>query len=377
MIDRLLENQILRRMEDGKVLLLFGGRQVGKTTIIRKLFTKKEGVLWLNGNEPETRDLFGKSDSLSYRNTLKHHSLVIIDEAQDIHHIGEKLKLLHDTVPSVKLIVTGSSDIRLADLTVEALAGRKWEFYLNTLSFEELFLLYGREEEKQLLSHRLLYGSYPEVITCSSGDEAQLLIQISSSVLCEELLHPESRMEGSKICRLLLLLAYSPGHEYSSHELSEKSGLNEQKVEEYLLLFEKSHLIFTLNSYPGQLWNEKKDGKRCYFTDTGLRNAILLDFSDISSRKDIESLWKNYLIAERKKYLMHHGNLTNTYYWKTHYHQEISYIENRSGQLHAYEFSWNREAKSAPLRAFRLGYPEATTTMVTLDNYDAFLLGEI
>lgn len=377
MINRLVEGQILNRLHDSKVLLLYGGRQVGKSSILRKIFSKRDDVLWLNGDEPETRDMFASQDSRAYRNVLKDHSLVVIDEAHRIDDIGYTLKLIHDTLPSVKVIATGSSDFRLYSSTTDALAGRKWEMSLSTLSFEELLSLHGRDQEISMLAHRLVYGTYPELVTCQPGDEQQLLVQLADGFLGDEVLKADDHSRRVKIIRLLKALAQQVGQELSMEDLQAESSLESEDIEHLLYHFENSNLLFALNSYPGELWNEEKNAKRYYFSDNGIRNAILLNFADVSRRKDASELWKNYLISERRKYLLNHGLLTNAYFWRTRYQQELSYLEERAGTLQGYEFSWSEPRRVTIPQAFRVGYPEAECTIITPDNYDRFLTGEI
>ncbi len=377
MINRLLEGQILNRLHDSKVLLLYGGRQVGKSSILRKVFNNRDDVLWLNGDEPEIRQLFSSQDSHTYRNVLKEHPVVVIDEAHRIDDIGLTLKLIHDTIPSVKVIATGSSDFRLYSSTTDALAGRKWEMSLGTLSFEELLSVHGRDQEINMLAHRIIYGSYPELVTCQPGDEQQLLVQLADSFLTDEVLNTNDHSRRVKILRLLRMLARKVGQELLMEELQEETSLDAQDIEHLLYYFENSNLLFVLSSYPGELWNEEKHAKRYYFSDNGIRNAILLNFADVSRRKDAAALWQNYLISERRKYLQYHGLLTNAFFWRTRYQQELSYLEERAGTLQGYEFSWNDTGHVTVPQAFKVGYPDAEVTIITPDNYDRFLTGEI
>ncbi len=377
MIDRLMEKQILRRLADSKVLLLHGGRQVGKTTVMRKLFHDRAGVLWLNGDEPHTRRMFESNDADTYRTRMQNHSIIIIDEAQRIEDIGYKLKLVHDTIPSVRILVTGSSCFHLSSSIFEALAGRRWEMHLKTLSFEELSLRHGRQDEISRLSERLVYGCYPEIATCQAGDEQPLLVQLSESMLSEELCRHDDHFSYEKIRKLMRILAQCPGGEYSGEMLCESTGIEREEIEEVLVQLEQSHIIFSLDSYTGKLWNEKKDEKKYYFVDNGLRNAMLLHFGSVAERSDAPVLWENYLISERLKYLTCHSIMVNSYFWMTHYDQNLTYLEESSGHLHAYEFLWSSALAADIPHAFRRGYPEAEITIITPRNYDQFLCGEI
>ncbi len=372
MIGRILEERILQRMKDPKVLLLFGARQVGKTTLLVHMFAGKPDVLWLNGDEADVRGLFASGNSARFAALLGQNHILVIDEAQRIEDIGLKLKLICDEIPAVKVIASGSSSFMLANSVNEPLTGRKWEFLMHPIAFEELSRTQGLLHELRMLEQRMIYGSYPDIVM-NPGDAQALLVQLSNSYLYKDVLEFEQLRKASKLVDILRAIALQLGSEVSLPELGGLVGLDVKTIERYLVLLEQSFIIFRLPSFARNMRNEIKHGKKIYFVDTGVRNAILAQFAPLANRMDVGPLWENYLISERRKYLTNHGIVANTFFWRTHTQQEIDYVEERDGILHAYEFKWNPRKKVKPRKSFVEAYPESTFTVVTPDNYDQFL----
>jgi predicted AAA+ superfamily ATPase len=374
MVERALKQAIQERMDDHKVIVLYGARQVGKTTLLESMFANKEGVLWLNGDESEVQAICSTQNSLRLASIIGTHTTVIIDEAQRIENIGLTLKLIHDTMKEVKLICSGSSSFVLANSISEPLTGRKWEFLLHPFSFEELANHHSVLTELQSREHRLIYGSYPEV-ALNPHDSKALLVELVNSYLYKDVLEFDFLRRPSRIDDLLKALALQLGNEVSLNELASLVGLDAKTVDRYLTLLERSFVIFRLPSFARNMRGEIKRGRKVYFVDNGVPNTLLSAFNPLENRSDVGPLWENYLISERRKFLSNRNIHANMYFWRTHAQQEIDYIEERDGSLFAYEFKWNPHKRASIPRSFAEAYPSATFVTITVENYEQFLTG--
>jgi predicted AAA+ superfamily ATPase len=374
MITRLLENILLQKLYKGKVVVLMGARQTGKTTLLRHLVAQQGAYLWLNGEEYSIQQRFKQPDAKLLKALLGNHRLVVIDEAQKIENIGLALKILVDTYPEIQIIATGSSSFDLANKTNEPLTGRKFEYQLYPISTQELCNHQGPLAESTLLKHRLVYGYYPEIVT-HLGEEEDLLKLLADSYLYKDVLMLDNIKKPEKLVSLLQALAFQMGNEVSYNELSNLIGIDGKTIESYIALLEKAFIIFRLHSFSRNLRNELKMSKKIYFYDNGIRNAILSNFQLLEGRQDIGALWENYLVSERKKYNHYRSYHCNTYFWRTQQGQEIDYIEERNGKLHAFEFKWNAKKVHRPTKTFSNNYPESTVEVITPNNYLPFVAG--
>lgn len=373
MIRRILEGAIKDKLNKGKAIIIYGARQTGKTTLVRKaLKDYSKDVLWLNADETDVRVLFEKTTSTRLKAIFGDKIIVVIDEAQRIHDAGLAFKLVTDQLPEIQLIVTGSSSFELANKTNEPLTGRKWEYKLFPLSFAELSAHYGLLEEKRLLSHRLVFGSYPEVV-CNPGKEKEILKQLSDSYLYKDLLMIEGIRKADKLLKLLQALAFQVGNEVKYTELGQMAGFNYETAEKYVDILEKAFVIFRLGALSRNLRNELKKTRKIYFYDNGIMNALTSQFQPPELRKDLGALWENYLMSERQKLLSYENIWVNNYFWRTHEQQEIDYIEEKDGSFNAYEFKWNPNAAFKFSKTFTQAYPEHTTKIIHSENYDEFL----
>lgn len=374
MINRLLEKLLAKKMADKKAVILLGPRQAGKTTLITQFTqTGKEKPLIWNGDEADIRTMLESSTSAKLKNLIGGHKLLIIDEAQRIKNIGLCIKLIVDNIPGVKIIATGSSAFELANKINEPLTGRKWEYQLYPLSYAEMVQYHGEPDEKRLLEQRLVYGYYPEVVT-SPGSEKELLKQIADSYLYKDILTWEKIHKPDKLERLVQALAFQIGNEVSYNELSRVTGLDNHTVEKYIHLLEKSFVVFRLSSLSRNLRNELKKSRKIYFYDNGLRNAVINQFNPVGLRNDTGALWENFLVSERMKHTHYNSIYCNRYFWRTHAQQEIDYIEEREGELFAFEFKWNKKKKVKFPRSFTSAYPKAKTKLITPDNFEEFVM---
>jgi uncharacterized protein len=373
-IFRKLGERIQTRLFENKAIILLGPRQAGKTTLIENILQqRKEKILRFNADEPDVRELLEKVTSTRLRTLIGESRLLFIDEAQRVPDIGLTLKLITDQIPDVQVIATGSSAFELNARTSEPLTGRKFEFMLYPLSFAELVGHHGLLEEKRMLEHRLIYGSYPEIIT-TRGREQELVKLLAGSYLYKDLLTLEQINKPVLLEKILRALALQLGSEVSYHEIGQLVGANSQTVERYIDLLEKAYVLFLLPALSRNVRNEIKKGKKIYFIDNGIRNAVLGNFTPLAGRTDVGALWENYLISERLKYLNNQDIQANKHFWRTTQQQEIDYIEETGQKLHAYEFKWNRKKGTVRFpKTFLRNYKDVSTTVITPENYETFL----
>lgn len=375
MINRILEKKLISKTKDSKAILLFGARQTGKTTLLKKLYGEKENVLWLNGDNNDTHNLLLDTSVSRFKVLFDKYNMIIIDEAQQINDIGRIIKIFTDQLPEIKIIATGSSAFDLANKTSEPLTGRKWEYNIFPLSFSEMCEHHSFLEELRLLEFRLLYGYYPEVVN-NKGQEKEILKSITDSYLYKDLLIWSNIKHSDMLIKLLQLLSLQVGSEVSYNELSKFLGIDRGTVERYIDLLEKTYVIFKLASYSRNHRNELKKAKKIYFIDNGIRNALITNFSPLTIRNDIGALWENFLISERKKKLMYENTWANTYFWRTTTQVEIDYIEEQDGKLNAYEFKWKAKQtkKSKSPASFAESYPNHSFKTISPENIEEFLL---
>lgn len=375
MLRRNLQKNITDACFKQKVILLLGARQVGKTTLLKELVKNLNvNSVWFNADEADVLLAFEKAKTSTQLLQLigANSKLVVIDEAQQIPDIGKKLKLIFDTNPKIQLIATGSSAFDLQSNTAEPLTGRKITFYLYPFSYKEISENKTQLEAKRLLETRLIYGFYPEVVN-NSGNEKEVLVEIANSYLYKDVLKLENIRKPSHIEKLLRALAFQTGSEVSYHELAQTVGnIDTFTVEKYLDILEKAFVIFKLPALSRNLRNEIKKGKKYYFYDTGIRNALMSNFAFPDMRIDKGALWENFLLAERLKQNHYNKKFVNTFFWRTLDKAEIDYIEESDGVLNAYEFKWKKE-KAKFAKSFLQAYPNHTTQLVNTENFEDFV----
>ena len=302
--------------------------------------------------------------------------LILIDEAQRIKNIGITLKLLIDNYPEKQVIATGSSAIEMSNSINEPLTGRKYEYVMYPFSCEELFNEFGEQEERRMLERRLIYGSYPEVVN-NSGEERETLTELVGSYLYKDIFSFQDVRKPEIIEQLLQALALQIGSEVSYNELGRLLGLNTATVQRYIDLLEKSYVVFHLRSFSRNVRSELKKSRKIYFYDNGVRNALIGDYKPLALRNDTGALWENYIIAERLKHNAYNTFYGKSYFWRTQQQQEIDYIEDIDGMLHTYEFKWNEGKHPRLTDTFAKAYPDHTFTVVSPENYQSFVKGEI
>ena len=373
MIERLLYKTIENKLFVGKIIILTGARQVGKTTLLKQLLRQKEGVLWLNGDELQVQNLFANASADRLLSEFSNSKIVILDEAQRIENIGLRLKLIADSDSDVQVIATGSSAFELANKVNEPLTGRKWEYQMFPLSFGEMVAHHGKLKEMRMLPRRIIYGYYPEVVT-NDGNEVEILKLLTDAYLYKDILSWESIKHPDKLQTLLRALAYQVGSQVSYNELSQMCSMDSKTVERYINLLEQCYIIFRLPSFSRNLRHELKSSRKIYFYDNGIRNALIADYRAPEVRQDIGALWENFVIAERMKSNEYYHRWVNRYFWRTKQQQEIDYLEESGGKLHAYEMKWNPRAKASITKTFTEAYPNTEFQVITPENIADFLL---
>lgn len=375
-IARSLLAQIKDFLIPGKVLVLYGPRQVGKTTLANDLLA-----------EVSLRSRFINADELIYREALasQNHQvlgellgdaeLLVIDEAQRVNNIGLNLKILIDSFPRAVILATGSASFELANQISEPLTGRSFTFTMYPVSYGEVRKTFGAFEARTQLERWLIWGGYPAIVTQDNPAlRERLLGEITGAYLYRDLLELEGIRHSDKIVALLRLLAFQIGQEVSLAELATNLGLGRATVERYLDLLEKAFVIFRVGGFSRNLRKEVSKNSRYYFYDNGIRNSLIQNFNPLDIRQDAGQLWENFLVVERRKANQSAQRLVNTYFWRTYDQKEIDCIEEHGGKLYGYEFKWGGKSMPQKTRGeFLNTYPGSELATITPENFETFV----
>jgi len=358
----------------GKVVIIYGPRRAGKTTLLKKFIESVDDeVLLVNGDDIAARQYLESQSIEKLRDFVGNHSMLLVDEAQYIRRIGLNLKLLVDHIPSLRIIATGSSSFDLAKDIGEPLTGRKTVLKLLPLAQLEIAQIEKLHQTKANLDSRLIYGTYPEVVILRSNtDREQYLRELLSSYLFKDILQLEGIRHSDKLQRLVQLLAFQIGKEVSLAELGRQIGMSKNTVERYLDLLEKVFVIFRLSGFSRNLRKEIVKNQRWYFYDNGIRNALINNFNPLNLRNDVGELWENYVITERFKRQEYLRQPVNAYFWRTYDKKEIDLVEERRGQLFGFEIKWKSRTVTPP-KDWLTAYPNATFEVIHQDNYLQFI----
>ena len=378
-IERDLKAVLDSKIGKGKVLLLIGPRQVGKTTLLKNILTSissEKKVQFWNCDESDVRQFLSEANSAKLKSFVGNSDFIVIDEAQRVKDIGLTIKLLHDSFPNVQLAVTGSSSLDLSNSINEPLTGRKFEYNLFPFSTNELVNHTSMLEEMRLLKNRLVYGFYPDVVN-NPGEEKEILTNIVNSYLYKDLFEFQDIRKSSVIEKLVQALALQVGSEVSFNELGNLLGIDTVTVQRYVDLLEKAYVIFHIRSFSRNVRNELKKSIKIYFYDNGVRNSVISNFSPVELRSDIGALWENFLISEKIKNNAYHNKHAKYYFWRTTQKQEIDFIEEVDQNLFAYEFKYNpKKINSKCPVTFSNNYPNVPFDVITSENYMDFVVHE-
>ena len=388
-ITRDLEGALAEAFRGGKVVILYGSRQTGKTTLIERLLAddeiRRRGVVTLSGDVREERELLAYETMTPEKaqSIVGEAKTLFVDEAQKIRDIGLTLKIIHDRLKDVRVVATGSSSFELSEEVGEPLTGRMDEYVLPTLSFSELARLTSPVSERNSLEPRLLYGTYPDVVTCASDERRRRTLKsLCSAYLFKDVLKWQSLRNSDMLGKLVKALALQVGSEVSYKEIGDLIGMDNETVESYVERLEKAFVVFRLPAFARNMRNELKKSKKIYFCDTGIRNAVIGNFLPMDARDDIGHLFENYLISERLKNNRLHELDVQSFFWrvKGSGKNEIDYLEDSAENgLVAYEFKWNsaKAAKSKCPKPFAEAYPAARWACISRENYVEFVTGRI
>lgn len=349
---------------------------MGKTTLVKEII-KHSGkkVLEINADQQVFQDVLSSRDLAKLKGLVSGYELLFIDEAQRIPDIGINLKILHDNLPDLKIIATGSSSFDLSNRIKEPLTGRTWTYRLYPVSAIE-WQQYAATNDFEIqlkLDEFLRFGMYPELLLIENyQDKQEYLSEITGAYLYKDILALANLRYPEKLRQLMKLFAYQIGNLVSIHELAVSLQINRETVINYIDLLEKSFVIYRLKSYNRNLRKEVTSMDKIYFYDTGVRNAIIENFSPIDQRQDTGALWENFLMAERLKKLEYQRLFSNRYFWRTYTGAELDYVEERDGKLHGFEFKW-KAGKAKPPLSWLESYEGATYQVVNRDNFMEFL----
>jgi hypothetical protein len=375
LIGRILTDQIQKALEPGKVVILYGPRQVGKTTLLSQLTNRlKNGFMEIDADQIRYRQVLSSESLQELKEFIGSHKILIIDEAQRVKNIGLNLKIIVDNIPDLEVLVTGSASLELANKITEPLTGRKEVFQLYPVSYKEIEKWQGRFEAKENLEKLLIYGSFPKVLTIKNKKKREdYLSTLVSSYLYRDILDFGGIKKSDKIVDLLRLLAFQIGQEVAISELASNLALDRKTIEKYLDLLQKSFVIYKVSGFSRNLRKEIAKTSRYYFYDNGARNALIENFNKLNLRDDKGQLWENFLFIERLKYNQNSGRRANYYFWRTYDQKEIDLIEEREGKIFGYEFKWQGKVKSSAKKEFTSAYKNSEVTTVTRNNYTNFI----
>lgn len=370
MIFRDLAANLEAKLHKGKVIVLIGPRQVGKTTLINSILKDKE-YLFLDGDDNTVTETLANANTEILKSIIGNHKYIFIDEVQRIPNIGLKLKIIVDQIKDVQVIVSGSSSLDINNVTQEPLTGRKFEFHMFPVSWKEFESSVGYMKAQQQLEIRLLYGMYPDVIN-NLGAEHEILKNLVSSYLYKDILALAGIRKSEVLEKILRALAMQVGSEVSYNEIAQLVGVDKNTVNNYIDLLEKSFVIFRLTSFSKNIRNEIKANKKIYFYDNGVLNMLIGNFNALEFRQDKGALWENFLVSERMKQLSYTQSIAKSYFWRTTTQQEIDYIEINADKVSAYEFKWATTKKAKLPKSFSDAY-NPSFLVVNKDNFREFL----
>lgn len=376
-IEDIVEKLLFEKGGQKKALIIYGARQVGKTTFVKELLKRHpEGSAYYNCDYVDVQEQFAYTRAGQFGSIVRGLKLLVLDEAQRIENIGLVLKILIDEFPHLQVLATGSSSFELSNNINEPLTGRKIEIKLFPLSLEELFRGKNAIEKQRIVPDLLRFGGYPLAVNASLEEREVTLKELTNSYLFKDIFTFQDLRKPELLQRLLQLLAFQIGHEVSYHELATQLGVDQTVVQRYLDLLEKAFVVFRLSAFSRNLRKEVSKTRKVYFYDLGIRNMVIKNFNDLSLRNDAGELWENFCILERLKYLEYALTSANTFFWRTYDKKEIDYIEEREGRIHAYEFKWKDGKKVKEPKEFLSTYAGSSFRVVTPSTLEAFVFQE-
>ncbi len=372
-VKRKIEREIEAKFFKGKIIIIYGPRQVGKTFLCQHFLKKHQNSLYLNCDEPDIEKALTNKTSTSLKQYIGKKNLIIIDEAQRVKNIGISLKLLVDNYPKIQIIATGSSSFDLANEISEPLTGRIFEFKLFPFSIEEIADKMSNIEITRNLNNFLKFGSYPELIVNSFENAKETCNAIAQKYLYKDILKFENLKSPELLEKILQALALQLGNEVSYTELADLLAVNKITIEKYINLLEKSFVIFKLKPFSRNLRKELNKMRKIYFYDLGIRNSLIQNFNEPELRTDVGALFENFCIIERMKKNTYSQRFLNQYFWRTYDQKEIDFLEEEGGNLKGFEFKWQKNKFKKP-QEFLDTYKNSSIELINKDNYLDFVM---
>lgn len=373
MIARFIKKNLIDDLKSNHVTALFGARRTGKTFLMNQIKDeiKDKKVLLVQGDDLDSAEILSSQRSSILASFVKGFDYLFIDEAQKIPNVGSNLKLIVDNVPGLCIFITGSSALELTEKIGEPLTGRSNYFYLFPISQSELHQNFL--DAKKTLHEKLIYGLYPQVLNSETiTGKIDVLTSIKNGYLLKDILVLDNQKDAVFILNLLRLIAFQIGNDISYNELASKLNVNKKTIQRYLILLEKAFIIFPLQGFSRNLRKEYSKTPRYYFWDNGIRNILINNVNAINLRDDVGKLWENFCIAERLKTTHYSKQIATHFFWRTYDQQEIDLIEEKQGEIFAYEFKWTKNKFKIP-GAFRSAYPNSKMEIINQDNFLDFV----
>jgi len=371
-IKRSIEKQIKEKLFKGKIIIIYGARQVGKTTLVKKILSENNGK-YFNCELSTVKNNLLELDPLKIKAFFGDFNLIVLDEAQEIPQIGKILKIMVDTFPEIQIIATGSTSFNLKQKLSEPMTGRNFQFTLPPFSFQEIYDNNDMQFLESKIENILRIGSYPEVFLLNETEAKERLNEISSNYLYKDILQLAELKKTYIVQKLIQLLALQLGQEVSYQELATQLEVDKTTIEKYIILLEESFVIFRLNSFSRNKRKEISKGVKIYFYDLGIRNSLIENYNKLNLRNDVGALWENLCIVEKKKMNEINKRFCNLYFWRTYDQKKIDLIEECEGKLFTYEFKWKNNKAKTP-KTFLNDYPNSEFSIINKNNYWKYLL---
>ncbi len=375
-IPRIIEKELKKRLFKGKIVIIYGARQVGKTTIAKRILAEYgNAAAFFNCELISVVRGLSDLEAVKIKAFLGEHKLVVLDEAQNVPNIGKVLKIMVDTYPEMQIIATGSASFDLMQKISEPMTGRNFSFILQPLSMKEIKEAQGMATMEAKLESILRFGSYPEVFNLDEKAAIERLGEISSNYLFKDVLNFDGLKKAEVIKNLLRLLALQIGQEVSYHELATQLGIDRLTVQKYIDVLEQCFIVFRLRALSQNKRKEISKSIKVYFYDLGIRNSLIENYNRLELRSDVGFLWENFCIIERNKLNEAAYRNANRYFWRTYEQKEIDLVEERDGKFFAYEFKWKKDNKKAP-QEFLKNYANSQYQIINRENYWDFLVSD-
>ncbi len=374
-IPRTLHGEITKNiMSAKKVIILYGARRTGKTTLLNEIVKSQPGKkLIINADEKKYVDVLSSRDLNKLRLLLEGYDLIFIDEAQRVPEIGINLKLMYDSFPDLKIIASGSSSFELANRVREPLTGRSKTYHLHPISVNELRRKINSFELASRVEELLLFGMYPEIFSLKNRKEKIAYVrELTTDYLYKDVLSLSSIKHAHRLDSLLRLLAMQTGSQVSMNELARQLQMSKETVASYIDLMEKAFIVFRLSGFSRNLRKEVAKMDKIFFWDLGVRNAIINNFNGLELRADIGAMWENFIISERMKYLSNRLISKQTYFWRTYTGAELDFVEEGNDTISGYEIKWGKKSKKIP-PTWAKTYPDAPVKFINRENFMDFI----